>query len=105
MIDDNDFDLVHSQGKASNEQNIIDPDFGVSAPDAYRLIRTVEMYQTQEIVTETKNNDRTERHYSYKDGWFTSPISSSNFNDSNKQKNNPSIEWPYTSRKFEADTV
>ena len=44
-IDDkNDYELVHVSGKSQNDTEIEDHDFGIKAPDSYRLIRTVEMY-------------------------------------------------------------
>jgi hypothetical protein len=52
--DENDLELVHVKGKAVNDQVITDKDFGVKAKNSYRLIRTVEMYQTTEIKTEDR---------------------------------------------------
>ena len=41
----NDFELVHMTGNTVNGEEIMDPDFGVSVQNAYRLTRKVEMYQ------------------------------------------------------------
>lgn len=105
VLDDNDFNLVHSQGKALNEQIIKDPEFGATAADSYRVIRTVEMYQTLETMKESKNGDQVTRTYTYHDAWVSSAVSCSNFHDQSKRKNNPTIEWPYHSKKFEAESV
>jgi len=68
--DDFDFDLVHVSGVATNDEKIEDIAFGVEANNSYRLVRTVQMYQTKETITERKQNKRTERVYSYHDDWY-----------------------------------
>ena len=45
-VEENDFDLVYTAGKAQNSAQIEDKEFGIKVSDSYRLIRTVEMYQT-----------------------------------------------------------
>lgn len=104
--DENDFELVHCKGKSRNDKTIEDHEFDVKAPNSYRLVRTVEMYQTKETVTETRrDNDRVDRTYHYKDDWFEHPISSANFSDPSKRNNNPSNTWPFFSKKYEAECV
>ena len=41
----NNFKLVHVTGKTENKTDLVDNDFGVTAENSYRLIRSVEMYQ------------------------------------------------------------
>lgn len=103
--DDLDFDLVHASGVATNSEKIEDVAFGVDAINSYRLVRTVEMYQTKESMTEHKRNNTTERTYTYTNGWFEYHIPSDNFNDSSKRSNNPSKPWPYTTSSLEAKCV
>ena len=47
-IDDTDYKLVHAAGNAINNEEIEDKVFGVSVDNAYRLVRTVEMFQWKE---------------------------------------------------------
>jgi hypothetical protein len=53
------------------------------------------MFQTKETVKENRRNHRTERTYSYKNGWFDHYIPSADFYDMNYRSNNPKKEWPY----------
>ena len=39
------YELVHATGEAESQQELEDQDFSVTALNAYRLVRTVEMYQ------------------------------------------------------------
>lgn len=41
----NNFKLVHVSGKTENKTDLVDNDFGVTAENSYRLIRSVEMHQ------------------------------------------------------------
>ena len=43
-VDEADYKLVHAAGNALNNEEIADKIFGASVQNAYRLIRTVEMY-------------------------------------------------------------
>ena len=88
--------LVHCAGAATNSKVIIDPDFGVIVKNSYRLIRTVEMYQTQQTMKEIKNrNGRHETVYSYSQVWSSVPIPSSTFSEASKRNDNPSKLWPF----------
>lgn len=42
--DEADYRLVHAAGKVVNNEEIADKVFGASVNNAYRLVRTVEMY-------------------------------------------------------------
>lgn len=106
-IDDkNDFELVHVSGKSQNDSLIEDKAFGVKAPNSYRVIRTVEMYQTKEIVKETRrDNDTVVKDYTYESGWFSHPIDSSGFYVADRRDDNPKHAWPFKSDRFEAVAV
>jgi hypothetical protein len=54
--DENDFELVACSGSTTNEKDIVDPDLGVVAHNSYRIVRTVEMYQTRETIKERRVN-------------------------------------------------
>ena len=43
-MDETDFRQVHAAGKTINNEEISDKIFGASVQNAYRLVRTVEMY-------------------------------------------------------------
>ncbi len=95
---------MHAQGIATNDTKIVDTQFGISATDSYRLVRKVEMYQTYETIKEHKrDNNTTVREYTYRDDWFEYHIPSENFNDYSKRNNNPSNNWPYSSKNIEAE--
>ena len=103
--DELDFDLVHVSGVATNLEKIEDVAFGVEATNSYRLVRTVQMYQTKETVTEKKRKNHTERTYTYHDDWYNHHIPSENFNDASKRSNNPSKPWPFTSLTHDAKSI
>lgn len=106
-IDDkNDYELVHVSGKSQNDTEIEDHDFGIKAPDSYRLIRTVEMYQTKENVKETRRDNNTVvKDYTYTSDWFSHPIDSSGFYAQDRRNDNPKHAWPFKSDCFEASAV
>ena len=91
--DENDYKLVHCIGTAVNAEEITDQAFGATCENSYRLVRTVEMYQVNENVTEREEGDKTIKEYNYEYGWYSHPIDSTNFND--KEKKNPSNAWPF----------
>ena len=101
--DENDYKLVHCIGEAVNAEEITDQAFGVTCENSYRLVRTVEMYQIKEIVTEVNENDEMIKKYTYEEGWFGSPIDSSGFD--NKEMQNPSNTWPFKSETLTAQNV
>lgn len=103
--DELDFELVHVSGVATNNDKVEDTAFGVEATDSYRLIRTVQMYQTKETVTERKHDNRVERKFSYRDDWYNYQIPSENFNDATKRSNNPHKPWPFTSKTHDARCI
>lgn len=97
--------LVHTQGLAQTQEVLSDTVFGVSA-QAIKLQRQVSMYQWQEhSKTETKEevggSKTTKTTYSYKKGWHTREINSSNFKRSGYQ--NPSM--PYQNNTQQAQAV
>lgn len=76
--------LVYVTGRAAVTQPIFDSRFAVSAPDALRLRRTVEMYQWLETKTTTERNTfggGTEKvtEYTYRKGWSERAEKSSEF--------------------------
>jgi Transmembrane protein 43 len=108
----NDNHLVHLTGKATTEETPTDPDFGVSAKNDIKLIRTVEMYQwKQETKTEkvkkVGGGEETITTYTFKEVWSDAPIDSSTFNKEAKKKDgigdNP--EMPFRSNKWPAGKV
>ena len=58
------------QGTAYNPAELVDKDFGVVAPNSYRLKRKVEMYQWREIKRTV--NEKTETRYDKV--WSETPI-------------------------------
>ena len=80
---------------------MVDQDFGIVANNSYRLKRKVEMYQWVEH-RETDSNDNTT--YSYNQTWSEKRIDSSGFHDRSGHEN-PSNEWPFESRTFEAQNI
>ena len=98
------YELVHAYGEAENLNDLEDQDFSVRATNAYRLVRTVEMYQWQEHKVEIAGkNGAVEYEYRYSKGWFERSIDSKHFKDHEKQ--NPAIFWPYKSRTITAQNV
>lgn len=76
--------FVHVMGQASTTELLTDRDFPVSQAAAFRLDRSVEMYQWKETVrsrTETKvgGGSQTIREPSYELVWSSTPIDSSAF--------------------------
>ena len=99
-MDETDFRLVHAAGKTINNEEISDKIFGASVQNAYRLVRTVEMYQYKENSETRERNGRRETTYWYETGWFSYPIDSSSFRQ--RDKSNPSNNWPFRSEMFQA---
>ena len=87
-------------GTSVNAVEIIDNDFGVVAPNSYRLKRKVEMYQWREVRRD--HGDRAE--FTYETVWSETKIESGSFHD-HAQHTNPSHTWPFASRTFEATNV
>lgn len=77
--DEADYKLVHAAGNAINNDEVADKVFGATVENAYRLVRTVEMYQWKETQEKRERNGRTETTYWYESGWFSYPIDSSLF--------------------------
>ena len=61
------------------------------------------MYQIKENITEHKEGDQIRTEYSYEEGWYETPIDSSNFD--NKEMQNPSNTWPFKSETLPAQNV
>lgn len=84
--------LVYATGFATTEDSLIDAKFGVGAT-AVKLRRDVEYYQVMEEAHEEHKDklggkEEIVTTYSYKEGWTSSPIQSSNFHDPAYQKKN-----------------
>ncbi|MDU9050736.1 MAG: TMEM43 family protein [Candidatus Electrothrix sp. Rat3] len=99
--------LIHVTGKATTEDILTDPVFGVSE-NALRLRRNVEMYQWQESSqSETKKKlgggTETVTTYSYSKGWEDNIVSSSSFKKPVGHENPDSM--PYASEEQTADRV
>jgi hypothetical protein len=79
----NDKKLVHVSGEAKTEDEIEDPDFGLSVP-GLKLIRHVEIYQwVENKKVEKKENvggsEETKTTYTYEKQWVDAPVKSSEF--------------------------
>jgi len=62
------------------------------------------MYQTKETIIETKvNNNNIERSITYTEGWFDYDIPSSDFHDATKKNSNPNKQWPFHTKRYEAE--
>ena len=85
---------------AVNKEKITDQAFGATCENSYRLVRTVEMYQVKEYITERKQGKKKIKEYNYEYGWFENPINSDNFK--NKMMKNPSNPWPFTTKTLSA---
>ena len=102
-LDENDYELVHMTGTTENPDNLTDQSFGATVENSYRLVRSVEMYQWKENVSTRERNGNTETTYSYEQGWFDHPISSTNFRERHRQ--NPTNQWPFRSDTLTAQNV
>ncbi|MCB9558431.1 MAG: hypothetical protein H6707_20110 [Deltaproteobacteria bacterium] len=76
--------LIHLSGEAKAQAPLTDPTLGVRAPNALRLMRTVEMYQwREEKKTKTKKKiggkTVTVKEYRYEQVWSEKAIDDSNF--------------------------
>ena len=100
--------LVHLCGEATTSETVSDPEFGVSAPSAIKLVRNVEMYQWQE---EKKSQEKsklgggkeTTTTYTYNTQWSGRPVDSSSFKHPEGHANPGS--FPFESRTITAGTV
>ncbi|HVS32579.1 MAG TPA: TMEM43 family protein [Thermoanaerobaculia bacterium] len=100
--------LVHLTGRATTDETLTDPEFGVTAPSAIALRRNVEMYQW---VEETSTEERkklgggSERvtTYSYTKKWSDDAIDSSSFREADAHQNPGSL--PFESRLVGAEKV
>ncbi len=100
--------LVHLTGRATTDETLSDPEFGVTAPSAIALRRNVEMYQW---VEETSTEERkklgggSERvtTYSYTKKWSNDAIDSSSFREADAHQNPGAL--PFESRSVGAEKV
>ncbi len=104
----NDGKLIHLTAKATTDETLTDPDFGVSTP-AIRLLRKVEMYQfKEEAKTHKQKNangvEETITDYVYTPVWSEKLIDSSTFKDLEYKNKNPAS-MPYQSQNWEAKKV
>lgn len=84
--------LVYATGLATTEDSLSDPTYGIGAK-AIRLTRQVEYYQVQESAhQESKDKlggkEEITTTYSYSEGWWPTPVQSSQFHDPAYQKKN-----------------
>jgi len=101
------YELVHMRGITDNKEPIKCESLDYQVDNCYRLIRTVEMYQTKETKHEERNDDNevVNVRYTYDDIWTTEAITSGNFHDASKQSNNPVNAWPFKSEVKDAPNV
>lgn len=84
--------LVYATGFATTEDSLVDAKFGVGAT-AIRLIRDVEYYQVMEEAHQEKKDklggkEEITTTYSYREGWTSRPVQSSEFHDPAYRKKN-----------------
>jgi hypothetical protein len=84
--------LVHIQSKVMPNTDAVDPETGVTAPDAIGLVRNVEMYQwveTESTKTEKKLGGSEEeiKTYSYNKEWSNVAVASSQFKQPQEEAN------------------
>ena len=104
----NDGKLIHITAKATTDETLADPDFGVK-DKAIRLARKVEMYQyKEEAHTEKKKNlggsETTVTTYTYPTVWSEEHYDSAAFKDPDFKGNNPPMP-PYASKTWDAEKV
>jgi len=104
----NDSKLVHVTGQATTNATLTDPTFGVSADNAIKLVREVQMYQwveDQQTETVKKVGGGTESRttYTYSKEWSSSHQNSSNFKEPTGHQNPPTMK--YQDETQMADTV
>lgn len=102
----NDGQLVHLSGEAKSEQELSDPEFGISTR-AIALKRQVEMYQWREHSKSTTKKKlgggtKTITTYSYDKGWSSARVDSSDFKEPQGHDNPP---MPFRSQEWEASKV
>jgi hypothetical protein len=86
--------LVHVAGPLRVQGTLRDPEFGITAEGAVRLVRSVEMYQwEEERRSETRTTlgggQETVTTYSYRQVWSPRPIDSSRFQQPQGRQNPP----------------
>ncbi|MBL9132816.1 MAG: TMEM43 family protein [Verrucomicrobiaceae bacterium] len=91
----NDKKLVHVTGDARAPAEIVDPEFGISAP-ALKLSREVEIYQwVEDKKTEKKEKvgggEETKTTYTYSKKWVDEPVNSSEFKQPSDHVNTGSL--------------
>ncbi len=96
----NDGKLVHVSGKATTNETLSDPDFGVAAL-AIRLERRVSMYQwTESSKSETRKKlgggEETVTTYSYSKEWRDDVVDSSDFEEPAGHENPSRMDYPGT---------
>ena len=101
--------LVHVAGPLRVQGTLRDPDFGVTAEGAVRLIRSVEMYQwEEERRSETRTTlgggQETVTTYSYRQVWSSRPIDSSRFQQP-QGRQNPPFRYPSATQTAQEATI
>lgn len=100
--------LVYLNGHAESKASLADPVFGVKAPSAIKLMRSVEMYQWKESSqSKTEKNlggsTITEKTYTYTKEWSPSLVASSGFKQA-ADHTNP-VALPYKATTVASDAV
>ena len=85
-------ELICGTAMATTEDSLCDTDFGIGAK-AISIRRTVEYYQWEEHVKETRKDklggsEEVTKEYTYTKGWVSRPIESADFKDRAYQKKN-----------------
>lgn len=98
---------IYVTGKATTDETLTDPVFGITSPETVRLVRHVEMYQydqEEDSKTEKKLGGGTETKttYTYHTKWSSSPINSANFKRPEGHENPP---MPYQGTSEQANNV
>ena len=104
---ENDGELVHAIGETSSDQELHDPEFGVTTP-GIRLNRNVQVYawtekESSSSSTSATGSKTTKKTYTYEKKWASSLPNSSHFKQPEGHEN-PS-ELRYKSASFQADKV
>jgi hypothetical protein len=102
--------LVHLSGLATTGETLIDEDFKVTAPNAIKLARDVEMYQWQEHKRDEKikranGSTVTITHYDYDKGWVSHRVDSSEFSESALHENPETMKYQSSTLTAQKVTV
>jgi len=104
---ENDGELVHAIGETSSDQELHDPEFGVTTP-GIRLNRNVQIYawtekESSSSSTSATGSKTTKKTYTYEKKWVSSLPNSHHFKQPEGHEN--PTELGYKSASFQADKV